>query len=75
MSQNVGAASAAYAKCTDAGKKALCSAKAKTNAPSQAGAAAKNGKCGQAKAVIAAANGMGAGSPALNNSLNGTTCK
>jgi serine/threonine-protein kinase len=75
MSGNVAAASAAYAKCADAAKKAQCSAKAKISAPSQASAAARNGKCGQAKAIVAAANGMGAGSPALNNSLNGTTCK
>ena len=29
----------------------------------------------QAKAIIGAANSMGAGSPALSNSLNGTKCK
>lgn len=38
-------------------------------------AAALNGKCPQAKGTIAAAKSMGADSPALNNSLNGSSCK
>jgi serine/threonine-protein kinase len=74
-SGNVAGAAGAYSKCTDAAKKAQCAAKAKISAPSQAAAAARNGNCGQAKAIIGAASSMGAGSPALSNSLNGTKCK
>lgn len=72
---NIGGASAAYSKCTDAGKKSQCSGIARGKAPGAARAAALNGKCPQAKGTIAAAKSMGADSPALNNSLNGSSCK
>jgi serine/threonine-protein kinase len=72
---NIPGASAAYSKCTDAGKKAQCSQTARNKAPSAARSAALNGKCPQAKAIIASARAMGADSPALGNSLNGSSCK
>ena len=72
---NIGGASAAYSKCTDAAKKAACSQTARGKAPGAAKAAALNGKCAQAKGTIAAAKAMGADSPALNNSLAGSSCK
>jgi eukaryotic-like serine/threonine-protein kinase len=74
QSGNIQGAAANYNKCTDAAKKSLCSARARTTAPGAARAAAMNGNCAQAKAIVAAANGMGAGGPA-GNALNGTKCK
>ncbi|MBI3205968.1 MAG: protein kinase [Myxococcales bacterium] len=72
---NIGGASAAYSKCTDGAKKSQCSGIARGKAPGAAKAAALNGNCAQAKGTIAAAKAMGADSPALNNSLNGSSCK
>jgi eukaryotic-like serine/threonine-protein kinase len=72
---NIQGAASNYARCTDAAKKATCSAKASRSAPDAAAAAARNGNCAQAKAIIAAAQRMGAGGPRLDNALNGTTCK
>lgn len=72
---NISGAASHYRNCSDAGKKNLCSRAARTSAPGAAASAARNGNCAQAKAIMAAANGMGAGSGALNNALSGTTCK
>ena len=74
-SGNVGGAAAAYNRCPDAGKKAQCSGMVKMKAPSAAKSLALNGNCAAAKGTIAAAKGMGAGSPPLDNALNGTSCK
>jgi hypothetical protein len=72
---NIGGAARNYAKCTDAGKKATCSLRAKQSAPDAASRAARNGNCAQAKAIIGAANSMGAGSPRLSGALSGTKCQ
>lgn len=71
---NASAASGHFAKCTDAAKKAACTAATKKNAKGAAEAAAKNGNCSQANAIIAAAKGMGAGSGLLDKALKGTSC-
>jgi serine/threonine-protein kinase len=71
---NIQGASAAYARCTDAGKKSACSSHAKARAPAAAKAAAMNGNCAQAKGIQNAASAMGAGSGALSGALNGTKC-
>jgi hypothetical protein len=57
------AAAGAYHKCSDAGKKAQCSMRARRSAQGAVNSAALNGNCAQAKAIAAAAAGMGAGSP------------
>ncbi len=62
-----------YRSCTDAAKKAACSARVRSSAPAAAKAAAFNGNCAQAKGIAAAANSMGAGSGALNSAIS--TCK
>jgi hypothetical protein len=48
---------------------------AKRNAPGAVKAAALNGNCAQAKAIIAAAQGLGAGSGALISGLAGSSCR
>jgi eukaryotic-like serine/threonine-protein kinase len=72
---NIQGAAANYARCTDATKKAACSGLARRSAPDAAAAAARNGNCAQAKAIIAAATRMGAGGGRLDSALNGTACK
>ncbi len=72
-SGNIIGAATNYAKCTDAGQKASCSSVVRSKAAPAAKAAALNGNCSQAKAIAAAAQGMGAGSPALSSALS--TCK
>jgi eukaryotic-like serine/threonine-protein kinase len=72
---NIQGAAANYARCTDEAKKALCKTRARPKAAEAAAHAARNGNCAQAKAIISAANSMGAGSAGLNNALNGTKCQ
>jgi serine/threonine-protein kinase len=72
---NVSAAAANFSRCDDAVKKAQCSQSARSQAPGAAKAAALNGNCATAKAIIAAAQGIGATSPRLNSILAGTSCK
>ena len=60
-SKNFGAAASAYGACTDAGQKAKCGSMIKNDAPGAAKAAAYNGQCPQAKAIMAA--GQSAGAP------------
>jgi serine/threonine-protein kinase len=74
-SGNIAGAAVHYAKCKDEAKKARCASKAKRTAPDAARRAALNGNCRQAKAIIAAANRMGAGSGRLNGALKGSSCK
>ena len=68
----VGAASAA-GKCQDASKKSACQKRVRTAAPGAAKTAAFNNQCGAAKAIVAAAEGMGAGSNSLKSAVK--TCK
>jgi eukaryotic-like serine/threonine-protein kinase len=72
---NISGAAANFSRCTDSAKKAQCASAAKRNAPSAAKTAALNGNCAQAKAIIAAAQGLGAASGALLSSLAGSSCK
>ncbi|MBX3185179.1 MAG: protein kinase [Polyangiaceae bacterium] len=67
---NPTAAAGLYRSCTDAAKKAQCQSRVRSSAPGAAKAAAFNGNCGQAKAIHAAATGMGAGSAALNSAIS-----
>lgn len=73
-SGNIPGAKAAYDKCGDAAQKAACSGVVKRSAGNAAKAAARNQQCPAAKAIIAAANAMGASTPAINNALAGTSC-
>jgi serine/threonine-protein kinase len=71
---NIPGAAALYGKCSDPTLKQHCVNQAKGQACGAAKRAAFNGNCAQAKAIISAANAMGAGSPALNGCLAGTKC-
>jgi tRNA A-37 threonylcarbamoyl transferase component Bud32 len=73
-SGNASAAAGSFSKCTDAAKKQACTSAIKKNAGGAANAAALNGNCSQANAIIAAAKGMGAGSGLLDKALKGTSC-
>jgi eukaryotic-like serine/threonine-protein kinase len=72
---NISGAQAAYGKCSDAAQKAACAQVVKGRARTAARAAAMNQQCPTAKAIIAAATAMGAGGPALNGALAGTSCQ
>ena len=72
---NASAAASNFSRCTDPAKKAQCSSAVRNNAPQAVKSAALNGNCAQAKAVLAAAQGMGASSPRLASALSGSTCK
>ena len=74
-SGNVSGAASNFSRCSDAAKKAQCTQAARNHAPSSAKSAALNGNCSAAKAIIAAAQGIGASSPALTSSLTGSSCK
>ena len=74
-SGNVSGAASNFGRCTDAAKKAQCTQAARNKAPSAARSNALNGNCGAAKAVISAAQALGAASPALASALNGSSCK
>lgn len=68
-SGNIAAARGAYDKCSDPGKKGDCVNAAKRGARVAAKNAADAKNCAAAKAIVAAANAMGAGSPALNGAV------
>lgn len=70
---NIPAAQANYGRCTDAGKKAACSAAAKSTARAAAKRAALNQNCNQAKSIAAAASAMGISG--VDSALSGTSCK
>ncbi len=74
-SGNISGAAADFARCTDAAKKAQCSQTARNNAPAAVKSAALNGNCGQAKAILAAAQSIGAASGKLGSSLAGSSCR
>ncbi len=67
QSGNIPGASASFRQCKDSGKKARCRTIARTSAPRAAKSAALNGRCSQVKAIVRAANSMGAGSGRLTN--------
>ena len=74
-SGNISGAAANFSRCTDAAKKAQCTNAAKGRAPGAVKSAALNGNCAQAKAIIAAAQALGAASGALTSGLAGSSCK
>jgi len=74
-SGNASGAAANFSRCDDAAKKAQCSQAVRNNAPAAAKSAALNGNCGAAKAIIAAAQTLGASSPKLASALAGSSCK
>ncbi len=71
-SGNLQGAAAAYSSCSAAGQTA-CKAEARRAAPGLVSAAAKGGNCGQAKALAAAAQAMGASSKRVTDAL--ASCK
>lgn len=75
QSGNIPGAAAAMRNCSDPALKSACQKRARGSAARAAQSAARNGNCAQAKAIQNAARGMGAGSPALESALNGTSCK
>jgi serine/threonine-protein kinase len=72
---NASAAAANFSRCDDPNKKTTCSQVVRNKAPADARAAALNGNCAAAKAIIAAAQGLGASSPKLGSALAGSSCK
>jgi serine/threonine protein kinase len=72
---NISGAAANFSRCGDPAKKAQCSQTAKNNAPRAVKTAALNGNCAQARALIAAAENIGAGSGRLLSGLNGSSCR
>jgi eukaryotic-like serine/threonine-protein kinase len=74
-SGNISGAASNFSRCTDAAKKAQCSQTARNNAPAAAKSAALNGNCAQAKALMAAAQGIGAASSKLASALAGSSCR
>ena len=72
---NPSAAAANFSRCDDAAKKAQCFSAVRNNAPVAARSAALNGNCAAAKAIMAAAQGIGASSPRLASALTGSSCK
>jgi serine/threonine-protein kinase len=70
---NIAGALASYRSCSDAGEKAKCTSAARAPAMKAARAAAQGGQCDQARAIVSAAQQMGAGTPI--NPLRGTTCE
>jgi serine/threonine-protein kinase len=69
---NIPGALTAYRSCSDAAEKAKCSSAARAPAMRAARSAAQGGQCDQAKAIVAAAQQMGAGAPI--SPLRGTSC-
>src|SRR5262245_26017772 len=72
-SGTIAAAANNAGKCTDAAKKAQCQGIVKKKAPDAAQTAAFNQQCGMAKAIVAAAESMGAGSSKLKRAVE--SCK
>jgi serine/threonine-protein kinase len=71
-SGNIGAAVAAANSCGDAGKKAACVSTIKRSGGAAARAAARNGQCGPARTIVAAAAKVGAD---ISGALKGTSCQ
>jgi serine/threonine-protein kinase len=69
---NLQGAAAAYSSCSATGQ-AACKAEARRAAPGLVSSAAKGGQCGQAKAIAAAAQAMGASSKRVTDAL--ASCK
>lgn len=74
QSDNITGAAGAYQKCTDPAGKAKCTSTVRAKAPKAAQRMAFNQNCAGAKAIIAAAQAMGANSPLLGASLKNTSC-
>jgi len=74
-SGNVASAAANAQRCDDAGKRQQCTNAVRSKAPQAANAAALNGNCQAAKAIIQAAQSLGATSPKLSSALAGSSCK
>jgi serine/threonine-protein kinase len=72
---NIPGAAAHYRRCNDAAKKSQCAAHAKTQAPRAARTAALNGSCSQARAIVAAASAIGAGSARLGRAAKSGSCR
>ena len=72
---NASAAAANFGRCDDPNKKTACSQVVRNKAPGDARAAALNGNCAVAKAIILAAQNVGASSPKLGSALAGSSCK
>ena len=72
---NVSGAASNFQRCTDPAKKAQCVQAARNKAPAAARSAALNGNCPAARAIIAAAQAIGAVSPALNSALSTSSCR
>jgi septal ring-binding cell division protein DamX len=68
-------AKANFDKCGDEAKKKECLRGVNRSAATLAGNMAKNGQCGPAKAIIAAAKQMGSTAKRLDTVLNDTSCK
>jgi serine/threonine-protein kinase len=73
--ENIPGAVAALRSCSDDAKKAMCTAQIRRTAPSAAKHAALNGNCGQAKAIVAAAQSVGAPAGPLTAALANSSCK
>jgi tRNA A-37 threonylcarbamoyl transferase component Bud32 len=74
-SGSITSAASKASSCSDATKKDQCIAAVKASAPKAAEAAALNTNCAQAKAIIAAARAMKAGTARLDKALDKTSCK
>jgi serine/threonine-protein kinase len=74
-SGNASAVAGNLSRCDDPTKKAACTKAVKNTVPGFVTSAARNGNCQGAKGAMAAAQAMGASSPALASALNGTSCK
>jgi hypothetical protein len=73
--ENIPGAVASLRSCSDDAKKAACTAQIRRAAPSAAKHAALNGNCGQARAIVAAAQSVGVAAGALTAALANTSCK
>jgi len=72
---DVAGAAQVYAACSEGTEKKECLKRIKAAAPNAAKAAARNGQCDRARAIIAAAEHIGASTPSLGRALDGTSCK
>jgi eukaryotic-like serine/threonine-protein kinase len=68
---NIAGAAANYGRCNDGSSKSRCMIFARARAPAAARSAAMQQHCAQARAIAAAAERMGAGTPRLQNAVNG----
>src|SRR5690606_38232378 len=72
---DIAGAAQGYASCSDGPQKKECLKRIKALAPNAATAAARNGQCDRARAIIAAAQQIGASTPSLGRALDNTSCK